>query len=102
MTKAKKNLKAVLEEKQFDSDKNYKWEPTDRFNFELSGIEFATLYHLVDAVKNTGGAPAQQILESHKIIISFLSQGVSAGIVKEQGVQETRKAVEVEVEEVFN
>lgn len=68
----------------FDSSKNYKWEPKDKFT--LTGLQFASLYHaLHQEINAPGGATIAMKIEAHNVVMDILKRGVVRGKITEVG-----------------
>lgn len=74
-------------------EKSYKWEPTDVF--EITGLQFATLYHMLQQeMLERGGAPLQLKNDAYQVIMDIFNRGVEQGVIREQNtVQEIQSKV---------
>lgn len=80
----------------FDPGKTYKWDPND--TFELTGMQFASLYHcLTQDARNPGGAPVLMKMEAYNVVMDLFKQAVEQGIAKE-----TVEDVDNQVGNLFN
>lgn len=80
VTPIKKEKKA--EKREWNPEKAYKWDPKD--TFELTGMQFASIYHLLVAEMNTpGGAPLGAKVEAHSVVMDVFKRGVEQGVIVE-------------------
>lgn len=85
----------------FDPKKNYKWEPSD--TFEITGQEFAGLYHcLTQAMNTSGGAPAALVAEAYNVILGILKAGVATGTIEEADLSPQINEIDDNVKAMFN
>src|SRR6476620_7660435 len=77
VSKAQQDVKPT-----YDPQKNYKWEADDIF--ELSGVDFSTVYNtLKEAALARGGTTALNLVASYNLLQALLVRGIEAGVVKE-------------------
>lgn len=87
----------------FDPNKNipYRWEQDDIF--EITGQQFASLYHaLTQAVRNPGGAPMMLTYEAYNTVMNIFSIGVQQGIIVEQDGIPSAAEADGMVKNLFN
>ena len=95
--------KTVKLKPSFDPRKNYKWEPTDVFEFTLTGQQFASLYHLVSQGMNTpGGAPVSLLVESYEAVMGLFRGAVEEGLISEASpVADISAADDTNIKQLF-
>lgn len=77
--------KGLNQKYQFDPNKSYKWEPTDIF--ELTGQQFAVIYHMMnEMVTQPGGAAISRIIEANKVVSDIFLEGIDQGVIVEQNM----------------
>lgn len=65
---------------KFSKEKTYKWEPTDLF--EITGQQFAHLFHALSQEFNErGGASLQLKYEAYQVVMEILRRGVEQGVI---------------------
>lgn len=85
----------------FNPQKNYKWEPSD--SFDITGQEFASLYHCLSQAMNTpGGSTVALTAEAYGVIIAILSRGVQNGTVEEADLSPQINQIDDSVKQLFN
>jgi hypothetical protein len=92
--------KSVKLKPVFDPKKNYRWEPTDIF--EITGQQFASIYHLLSQEMNTsGGAPLALTVEAYNVVMDIFRSGVSSEVITEANAAEISRAEEDNVKQLF-
>lgn len=85
----------------FDPNKAYKWEPDDIF--EITGLQFATLYHMInEAVTQPGGATVGRIMDAHKVLTELFTLGIEHGVIVEKRHEDTVQEIDGRVKSLFN
>jgi hypothetical protein len=71
----------------FDPSKEYKWDRDDIF--EITGMQFASLYHLLSKeVNQVGGAPILLKMEAYNTMMDIFRVGVEQGVIIEINSEE--------------
>ncbi len=71
------------ESSKFEINKPYAWEPDDIF--EITGQQFALLYHaLTQEINNAGGASIAQKYQAYLVMMEIFEDGVKQGVIKEK------------------
>lgn len=77
----------------FDPNKQYKWEPTDIFEF--TGRQLATIYHALTSEMHTpGGAPLIMKAEAYNVVMDIFRIGVKQGVIVESAAPSKQEANE--------
>lgn len=88
-----KVIKQIDKAKKFEPNKPYKWSPDDIF--EITGQQFASIYHALNATVTTKeGATIAQLYEAYSVALSVFKDGVEQGVIVEDGIPE-----EISIEE---
>lgn len=81
---------------EFDPEKSYEWSPIEVF--EITGQQFASLYHaLTQEMSIPGGAPLALKVEAYGVIMGLLKEYVEKGSIVEKPAVDT-----AQVKQLFN
>jgi hypothetical protein len=62
----------------YDPKKDYHWHEDEIFT--LTGIQFASFYHLLmRAMNNPGGAPLANVVEAYNVMWKIYIEGIASG-----------------------
>lgn len=79
----------------FDPQKNYRWDPQDVF--ELTGQQFASIYHALNQeINNPGGTSIALKVEAFGVVMDMFKHGVAQGVITEQVPMDADTPAQVE------
>jgi hypothetical protein len=98
--KERKTMSKNKQRPTFDPKKNYKWEPTD--TFEVSGQQYATLWHLLSQEwNNPSGAPLSLKAEAYEVVMTIFKDAVGEGLIVEADMALVSEKEEDDVKKLF-